>query len=112
MIISQRIFCFHLLNMLDPLRMLFFRDHFQKSAEYLSYISYHRRIYHNILIDFGRIHIDLKDFGLFCKGLCITGDTVTETCTQYDQKVTLCNAKIGSLGSMHTEHSCIQRILS
>ena len=112
MIISQRIFGFHLLDMLDPLRMLFFWDHFQKSAENFSYISDHRRIYHNILIDFCRIDIDLQDLCLFCKGLGISCDTITETCAQNDQKVALCHTEVGSLSSMHTEHACIQRILS
>ena len=112
MIIIQRILCFHLLNMFDPLRMLFFRNHFQKSAKNFSYIPDHRRIYHNILIDFCRVDINLKDFCLFCKSLRITCYTVTETCTEYDQKVALCHAKVGSLCSMHTEHTGVQRIFS
>ena len=98
--------------MFDPLRMLFFRNHFQKSAENFSYISDHRRIYHNILIDFCRININLKNLCLICKSLRITCYTITETSAEYDQKVALCHAKVGSLCSMHTKHTGIQRIFS
>ena len=47
-----------------------------------------------------------------CKSLGISCYTVTETCSKNNEKITFRNTKIGSLGSVHTYHTGIKRILT
>ena len=112
-IIRKWIFCFHFLNMLDPLRMWnILRKFLKNTAKGFSYISYNRGIYLNVLIDLSGIYIQLKDLCLFRKCFGITCDTIAEPGSQNDQKIALCYTQVRCLGSMHSQHTCIKRILT
>ena len=111
-IIIQRIFCFQFLDMCDPLRMFFLRNFLKKAFQHFFHISDHACIHFDIFVDLRSIHIDLKDFCIVCKSFRISCYTVTETCSKNNEKITFRNTKIGSLGSVHTYHTCIERIFS
>ena len=111
-IIIQRIFCFQFLDMCDPLRMFFLRNFLKKAFQHFFHISDHACIHFDIFVDLRSIHIDLKDFCIVCKSLGISCYTVTETCSKNNEKITFRNTKIGSLGSVHTYHTGIKRILT
>ena len=98
--------------MCDPLRMFFLRNFLQKAFQHFLHITDHTGIHFDIFIDLRSIHIDLKDFCIMCKSFGISCYTVTEACTENNKKIALCYAKIGSLGSVHTYHTCIERIFS
>ena len=111
-IIIQRIFFFQVLDMCNPLRMLFLRNILKKTLQNFFHISDHACIHCDILIDLSCIHIDLKDFCIVCKSLRISCYTVTETCSKNDQKVTFCYAKVRSFCSVHSYHTSVKRIFS
>ena len=112
MIVIQRIFFFHILNVCCPLFVFLLRDFFQKKLQHFPQISDHGSVNHNVLVDFRCIHIDLQDFCLRCEGLGISCDTIAETCAKGNQKITLTHSIVGCFGSMHSNWSCIELILT
>ena len=75
-------------------------------------ITYYPKIDHDILIHLCRINVNLKNLRIFCKCCSISGYTVTESCSCYDQKITFTYSKVRCLCSMHSEHSGISLISS
>ena len=75
-------------------------------------ITDYPKIDHDILIHLCRININLKNLRIFCKCCSISGYTVTESCSCYDQKIAFTYAKVRCLCSMHSEHSGISLICS
>lgn len=104
-IVFQRELILIALDVFYPFLMgIFF--HFRKETfQHFFYITDNRSVYYHVLIDLCRIHIDLKDFGIFCKFGYFSYHTVTETGADDDQKVTVRHTKVGSLGSVHTDHT-------
>ena len=86
--------------------ILLFHTTVQKS-QHFSHIADQARICLNIFINLCRIDINLQDLCIICKFLCISGNTVTETHADGNQKITFTNAIIGCLCAMHAKHTCI-----
>ena len=110
--IRQRMFLFIFLNLLFPFLMTLLFHLFIQDYQNFFDISGHTRICENIFIYFCRININLQNFRMMCKFLCISSHTVTEPCTDHDQKVTLAHSKIRRFRSMHSKHSRVQLICS
>ena len=66
----------------------------------------------NVFVDFGSIDIHMYNLGIFCKLLRIACNTVGESCSHGNQKITLADSQIGSLGTVHTDHTGISVALS
>ena len=109
-IVFQRELILIALDVFYPFLMgIFF--HFRKETfQHFFYITDNRSVYYHVFIDLCRIHIDLKDFGIFCKFGYFSYHTVTETGADDDQKVTVRHTKVGSLGSVHTDHTTVELI--
>ena len=63
-------------------------------------------------IDFRRVNIKLKNFGILSKLLRIACDTVAETNANGNQKIAFADPIIGSLRSVHSQHSRIQPVIA
>ena len=110
--VFQRIFLFHCLNLAEPVSVIFRLYHSQKTLQALLQISDYTDINQYVFVDLCRINIQLNDLRIFRKVLCIAGNTITESGTAYDQKITLCHTEVGCFCSMHTKHTCVQRVFA
>ena len=112
LVVAQRIFRFQLLYIFQPLFMLFLLHHIDQAFQHFFGITYYAAVNQHVFIDFRCIHINLDYLCISCKISGIAGHTVAESGAYCDQQVTFCHSQIGSLGSVHTQHTGIQFIFS
>ena len=110
--VCKRIFFLHLPDLFQPLRILLGFQHRQQPFQDFLHIADHTSVHQNILINFSRIHIDLKDFRLTCEGLGIAHISVGKTGAQNDQQVAFIHAKIRGFCSVHSQHTRVERIIT
>ena len=110
--VFQRIFLFHCINLTEPVSMIFWLYHSQQTLQALLQITHYADINQDVFVDLCRINIQLDNLRIFCKVLCISRYTVAESAAAYNQKITLCHTEVGCFCSMHTKHTCIQRIFT
>ena len=111
-IVFQREFQLQFFNMLYPLFVVILTDHRIEALQYFLHIADHTGCGSDILVDLCRIYIDLQHLGILCKFCRITKYTITETGTYRNQKIAVSYTKVCIFGSMHTQHTCIQRMFS
>ncbi|CCZ90174.1 unknown [Clostridium sp. CAG:167] len=77
----------------------YFKNRFQ--------ITNNRIIYLNIFIYLSRINVNMDNFCIISKFFGITCNSVRKSCSQHDQKITLCYTEVGCLCSVHSKHTCV-----
>ena len=73
--------------MLNPIRVILFFNSLIKNCENSLDITDNSGINNDIFINLRRININLNDFGILCKGLCITINSVAETTPDCHQQI-------------------------
>ena len=95
---------------LFPFIMFLLFDFAVKSLQNLLGITYDVMVGFDIFIYFGPVYIYLHYLSLTCEAFRIQSHTVGKSASYSDEKVTAVTGHIGCLRSMHSYHSCGQRI--
>ena len=91
--------------------MLLFGKPCVNLPEHFFQIAHDRNVRSNILVDFGRIDIDMKHFGVFRKFFRISNDAVGKSGAQRNQKIAFTDAEIRGFRAVHADHAGIIRII-
>ena len=103
---------FPCIDFIQPLFCIIFMHIFQHFIDCFSGIRNNRDVYLYIFRDRGSININMHYFGIGCKGMQLSRDSVIESRTDGKQQIALIYGHITGIGTMHSDIPHIQRVIA
>ena len=84
----------------------------QQFFKHFAQIAHERHIDLDVLVDLGRIDLDVNLLGLGCVGRERTGDAIVEAHAAGDQQIGILNGVVDPGFAVHSHHAQVQRMRS